>query len=329
MENARLKCNLIVGELAAGKKASEIRKKPTKRRTFGYVFRWYIKNYAKPNKKTWKVDEMRWEWVKDWDQKPLRDIKRADFIERLNNLIQTKGPNRARHEMSLINSVFNQAKANGWVRRRPGRGVPLPRPNERDRHVTSEEMPRFFTHLKARERYFQDYVTISLFAGARQMNVLAMEWTELSRRFDKWTIPKEKAKEGKAIQIPLLPTVQAVLKRRRTEVSHDCKWVFPSNGTRKSSRGHITTVKREWAKFCTDAKLVSFKPHDMRHTIATWMVDCGISKEIIAKLLGHQDTSSTDIYAKVNVNPVRAALEIGAKAIEQAAVGKKSKKSPK
>ena len=327
VKTARLKCSIVVADIAVGKDPVALRRKAKKKRTFGYVFRWYIKNYAKKEKKTWQVDEKRWDWVKDWDQRDINDIGRHDFIQRLNHLIDTNGPNRARHEMSLINSVFNQAKKNRWVRRRPGRGVPLPKPNERDRHITKVEMPRFFKHLKGESLDFQDYVTISLFTGARQMNVLSMEWSEISK--DQWTIPAVKAKEGKAIPIPVLPAVHEILKRRKATAAAGCQWVFPSNGTKQSKRGHITTVQRRWDRFCETAKLVNLKPHDLRHTIATWMVDLGISKEIIAKALGHEDEASTDIYAKVNIDPVRIAMDAGVKAIQNASVEKKSKKSRK
>jgi len=323
---ARVRCNAILGDIAQGKNPVALRKKKKAKRTFGYVFRWYIENYAKVHKKTWRVDEQRWEWVKDWEHRDVSEITRPQFIERLNSLIKERGPNRARHEMTLLNSIFTQAKNNRWIRRRPGRGVPIPKARERNRHVTAEEMPRLFKHLANRPQDFQDFVLLALFTGAREMNILAMERQEIAKGV--WTIPASKAKEGVPIAIPIIPAVKEILDRRLAALPRDCQWIFPSKG---SKRGHIVTVQRQWAVLCSEkhANLQNLKPHDLRHTLATWMVNLGISKEIIAATLGHGDEKSTDIYAKVTIDPVRAAVTLGVDAISKAAQSKKSQKSPK
>jgi len=46
-------------------------------------------------------------------------------------------------------------------------------------------------------------------------------------------------------------------------------------------------------------------PHALRHAAAQHLLDQGMSMKVIGDFLGHRDTSSTAIYAKVNLNALR------------------------
>lgn len=46
----------------------------------------------------------------------------------------------------------------------------------------------------------------------------------------------------------------------------------------------------------------------MWHTFATWVLSQGVPIEIVAKMLGHTDIKTTQIYAKVLAEDVNNAL---------------------
>ena len=329
VENARKKCDIIVGEIAKGRDPVRIRRRKKRERTLGQLWEWYIEEYSKKKKRTWKMDIGIWnDGLIAWADRKLSSIKREHVIERLNALITTRGASHARHQMILLNSMFTQAKKNGWVRRRPGRGISLPRCNVRNRYLTPDELPTFFEKLKLRRQDVQDCVHVALFTGARRDNCMSMAFSEIANKT--WTIPAVKAKEGKAIRIPLIDEVMDILNRRKKEADSDCDWVFPSK-TAKS--GHITSFNREWNKLMADCKkacgLEDFRFHDLRHTHATYQAGEGFSLEIIGAGLGHGDRESTQIYAVVDLKPVRESITRGVAAMKKAAAAKKSKKSSK
>ena len=46
-------------------------------------------------------------------------------------------------------------------------------------------------------------------------------------------------------------------------------------------------------------------PHALRHAAAQHLLDQGMSYKVIGDFLGHRNTSSTAVYAKVNLNALR------------------------
>ncbi len=52
-----------------------------------------------------------------------------------------------------------------------------------------------------------------------------------------------------------------------------------------------------------------FRIHDLRRSLGSWQAKTGASLAIIGKTLGHKDPSATLIYARLDRDPVRAAVE--------------------
>ena len=76
--------------------------------------------------------------------------------------------------------------------------------------------------------------------------------------------------------------------------------------------------------------------HDLRRTVGSWLAGSGESLPLIGKVLNHRDVSTTAIYARLSLDPVRQALERNAsKMLEVAepqpfpAVMRKAKKLPR
>ena len=60
--------------------------------------------------------------------------------------------------------------------------------------------------------------------------------------------------------------------------------------------------------------------HDLRRTVGSWLAGSGESLHLIGKVLNHRDVSTTAIYARLNLDPVRQALERNAEKMLEAAV---------
>lgn len=57
------------------------------------------------------------------------------------------------------------------------------------------------------------------------------------------------------------------------------------------------------------AKLPGVRVHDLRHTFASLLVSGGMSLPMIGKLLGHTQVQTTNRYAHLFDDPLRAGLE--------------------
>jgi integrase len=83
------------------------------------------------------------------------------------------------------------------------------------------------------------------------------------------------------------------------------KWVFPSTGT----TGHLKSPFKFWKRLRERAGAPDLRIHDIRRTVGSYLASQGQNSFIIAKTLGHKSLDATKVYARMNLDPVREALE--------------------
>jgi integrase len=197
------------------------------------------------------------------------------------------------------------------------------RETERERFLQPAEIPAFFTALDAcPNETIKDYVYLSLWTGGRRSNVQAMRWDQIDLEGATWTIPASTSKSGEAMKIHLPSAALEILKRR---AGNDSPWVLPSRG----ATGHLTEPKTAWKAILTAAGITDLHLHDLRRSLGSWMAASGASLPMIGRQLGHHDTQTTAIYARLNVAPVRQFVDTAVEAIIKAATPPKPRKATK
>ena len=111
-----------------------------------------------------------------------------------------------------------------------------------------------------------------------------------------------KAKSGRAYSVPLVPAMVELLTRRKAN-ANGSEYVFP--GRRGGPRSEIRSA---WDRVRKTAGLEDVRLHDLRRTLGSWQVAAGVSLPIIAKGFDHSNLATTQIYARMNLDPVRAAF---------------------
>ena len=107
--------------------------------------------------------------------------------------------------------------------------------------------------------------------------------------------------------LPLPSPAVAILAGLEAERKDGCEWVFPS---RLSKSGHIVAPGKAWERIRERAGVADVRIHDLRHTLASWMVDQGKQNlPIIGKALNHRRLETTQRYAHLDLDPLRRALE--------------------
>jgi integrase len=78
----------------------------------------------------------------------------------------------------------------------------------------------------------------------------------------------------------------------------------------------------ERMKIATEgARLEDVRIHDLRRTMGSWQARTGASMVIIGKSLGHRSQQATAVYARLDLDPVRSAMETATSAMLEAAAG--------
>ena len=192
---------------------------------------------------------------------------------------------------------------------------------KRDRFLQSDELPRFFESLAVESNpTLRDYILLALLTGARRSNLLAMRWSDIRMDEAIWRIPM--TKNGTPQNVTLSPEAMAILTGRKEAADMGAVYVFPGTG----ASGHIEEPKKAVIRVMERAGIPYGRKtengvtlHDLRRTLGSWQAKTGASLAIIGKSLNHQSQQATAIYARLDIDPVRAAVNTATSAMLEAA----------
>jgi integrase len=248
---------------------------------------WTLYCEVKRTKRTLEGDEAMYDkHLKRWADRRIDSVTTGD-CQRLHAQLAAT-PYSANRLRSLLSTMFNLAVRHGLRRDNPVRAVTKYREQSRERFLTNEELPRFFSVLHTFDADFRDFVLLCLYTGARCGNVLAMHRDQIAGNI--WTIPRTKS--GHAQRVYLCREAVAILAGREGRVFE------------RRSLPHKT-----WNAFRALAKLPGLRIHDLRRTLGSWQAATGASLPIIGKTLGHLSLGATQVYARLDLTPVQNAVD--------------------
>ena len=99
-------------------------------------------------------------------------------------------------------------------------------------------------------------------------------------------------------------------------------FVFPGEGHGARHGRHRVSLAAPWAWVRRRARLADVRLHDLRHSFASVAVSNGHTLPVIGALLGHTQAATTHRYAHLMDDPLRAASDATATAIEAALAGR-------
>lgn len=75
------------------------------------------------------------------------------------------------------------------------------------------------------------------------------------------------------------------------------------------TRSGVTHILNKYFRKLNDDTNVKISPHILRHSKAVHLLQSGVSLEVIREILGHVSIQTTEIYAKMDIDTKRKALE--------------------
>jgi integrase len=327
------------GAIAVGQNPAEDKRSLRQESTLGEVFKRYMVEYAKPHKKSWEIDEQRYNvHLIHWQNKKLSAIKKQQVQKLLVHIADNQrmlegidkagrrkvkkvgGKGASNQILRLLRKVFNLAIDWGWDGDNPCTRIKEYKSQSRDRFLESDELPKLFGALAEEPNTTaRDYILASLLTGARKDNVLSMRWDQVNLERGEWFIPE--TKNGESQRVPLISAMHDLLKDRKVECGNG-EWVFPSHG----ATGHLTNPEKTWKRVLARAGIDDVRGtrlHDLRRSMGSWQANTGASLSIIGKSLNHKNVNTTAIYARLSIDPVRESMEKAADAMFEAGGVKK------
>ena len=305
VEEARTQARIKLGQIANNHNPNDDVRAYKEEMTFGELFDLYLSGHAKPHKRSWQTDEANYNrYLTPWKGLKLSAITRPEVAKLHTKIGKENGHYAANRVLALVSSIFNKAPNWGWTGGNPAKGVVRFKEESRDRFLQPNELKPFFEAVEAYPNpSIRDYILLSLLTGARRSNILAMRWSDVDLINATWRIPL--TKNGTPQVVPLVAEAITILKERHTGSTSE--WVFPSD-REQTKTGHLVEPKKAWAKILQDAKLEDLQLHDLRRSLGSWQAMTGASLSVIGKSLNHKNVSTTAIYARLNIDPVREAM---------------------
>ena len=309
VENARKAAATKKGQIADGKNPQDAKRKIRAEMTLGELFVMYMERHSKLHKKSWQFDEREFnKYLSHWFKRKLSDITRNEVQKLHTQIGKDNGLYQANRILERVRGIYNKAIEWGWEGQNPAARIKKFREKSRDRFLSADELPRFFDALNSEENETaRDFFLMALFTGARKTNVLMMRWDQIDLERRTWRIPE--TKNGEPQLLPLSMQACDILKARYAKT--ESIWVFQGSG----KVGYFNDPKKAWARLLERAGIENLRIHDLRRTLGSWQVATGSSLPVVGKTLGHKSPYSTQVYARLDLDPVRSSVELATEAM--------------
>jgi integrase len=265
--------------------------------------------------------------------KYLNDITRFDIEKIKADMIQKDyAAATINYIIGIIKSIFNRAAAfDIFDKKNPAELVEsVIKDNKRTRWLTKEEAEKLLFALKNMKlvdksafayEYYDKFKTsqlyemaiISLFCGLRSKELRCLTPSDIDFNTRQIFVRDPKNKESRYVPMPL--AAFNVIKQRIENIPG----LEPNDYLFRTNTGQqLPEVSDQFYRIVArlgfndnivdDRQKVVF--HTLRHTYASWLIQSGVPKYVVKKLLGHKKDEMTDRYAHLAPDNFNQAAQV-------------------
>lgn len=191
-------------------------------------------------------------------------------------------------EFNVLRAALKHAVKKQRIRTEPA----IPKLTAEDPKTITLNVAQTKRLLVAAQRYpaIYAFIRLALHTGQRLQAILQLRWTQVDTRenviwFSRHDLTHGKRRKGRG-DIPISPGLAKLL----CELHNDSPYVLASPvGMR-----YQDITRYQWRQVIADAGLPGLRPHDLRHTVATTLIDQGKSLLHVSRFLGHLNTLITE-----------------------------------
>jgi integrase len=209
---------------------------------------------------------------------------------------------QANRTLAVLSKMFNLAER--WGLRpdgsNPCRHVEKFSERKRERFLSADELGRLGDVLARYDGspYYGAAIKLLVFTGARLGEILGLRWEWIDFERGEARLPDSKT-GAKTIHLP--PPALAVLAELPRVEGNPHVIVGGVAGA------PLVNLEKPWRAIRKAAGLDDVRIHDLRHSFASVAASGGMGLPIIGKMLGHTQAQTTQRYAHLASDPVKAA----------------------
>jgi len=309
-DKARGEAKRLLGEVAAGRDPADARDRAKAEGTLGEVFEQFLSEHADTKLKESTAGEYRrlarLYVLPAFRHRRLGDVNRSD-VARFHHGLKHKSY-QANRSISLLSKFFNWCEKHGLRPdgSNPCRHVEKYKERKRERFLSEQELARLGGALRAAERdqtasaWVIAAIRLLSLTGARLSEVLTLKWSHVDFEHQQLRLPDSKT-GSKSIYLNA-PALEVLASVPRLEGNP-----FVICGDKAGN--HLVNLQKPWRRIRKIAGLDDVRIHDLRHSFASIAAGGGMSLPLIGALLGHSQPQTTQRYAHLSADPLKAASD--------------------
>jgi integrase len=247
---------------------------------------------------------------------------KADFkTKKHGRAIVEGGRGTAARSLAVLGAMLQFAVAHKLISENPAKGVPLYKGEKKERFLSEAEVARWSETVARMEHDGRLHpsaaagLRLLVLTGCRNSEIMTLQWSYVDFYRSCLRLPDSKTGE----KIVHLPSAAVELLKALPRLSN---WILPGDRQRRLGEdGHYTGLQKAWERVREQAGLPGLRLHDLRHSFASFAVAEAQSLFMVAKLLGHKQTRTTERYAHLAADPILAAADKTAARITAAMLG--------
>ena len=151
-----------------------------------------------------------------WRDVPLTKINKRDVLNVLDGIKGRGAERQANKTLVYLNLFFKWSRQRDYVSENPVISIDKPGiENDRDRVLYMEELRLIWKSTEGDDTQFNSIVRLLMLTGQRLNEVAQMRWSEINTDRRLWTLPAERAKNGREHLVPLTDPMIAILEARK------------------------------------------------------------------------------------------------------------------
>lgn len=267
-----------------------------------------------------------------WKEHAAHSITPAAAVTALDGIAADRGPAAARSAYTYARAMFAWAMKRQMLTANPFATIQPPEPvADRDRVLSDDELAAVWRAALGLGWPMGDFTRMAILTLQRREEVAGMRWAELAPDFSTWTVPAERAKNGKAHVVHLAPAARAILKTaprlKGSPLVFTTTGETPVSGFSRAKAMLDRSIAEARKKAGRNpAELPGWRLHDLRRTGVTRLAALGFAPHVCDRLLNHVEGAIQGvaaIYQRHEFLPERkAALDAWAKHVLAVAEGK-------
>jgi integrase len=253
--------------------------------TFEAVARQFIELHCRRRNRPRTIEayeqQLRTYLIPRWGRRPISSITRRDVLDLLDEIVTRSRPIAANRVRSLLVALYGWSLARDIVVSSPVAGVRRPAAEQsRDRVLRDAELRDVWCAADKMAGPYGALIKLLILFGARRNEVSHMTWGEIDLDARLWSLPKERAKNGRAHSVFLSDAALAVLAGlpRLGEFTLSVSGAAPIN-----DRSH----KKRRLDALLPPDMPHWTLHDIRRSVATGMIDLGVLPHVVEAVLNH------------------------------------------